>query len=574
MTLLTKIQSYCQEAIEKFSSAYNLNIEIIDNELRYIGAVGRYFDRINDLIPSIGGRLTIKVLSMKKEIYVDDPQNHPICSECYNLANCIDRVEICYPIIYNDISLGVISIASANFEQAEMIKNNRETFMLSVSLLASTIQEHAGNYDLQKELAKGIEINSLCLNAIPEGAIVFKNNSNIIQMNSHSEKTLGYTMAQIPYLEKINQIKVSFQKSSDSFDECQVKIRGKEIVLRGRLLASNKDGGSFASLFVFGDICVSKDFHCSFNQPIPFTFASLIGKNPAFLLALEESKKQAFSNTCFLLWGEVGVGKERLARTIHTESTRRERNFIKIAGNNDFIDLFQELFNYAKPEDKKSRSLLNNDMLEGSTIYIDEVGSLDQYNQEKLLSLLSNANYFNFKIILSSTCDLKSLVNRGEFIRDLYHALELNSVYLAPLRQRGEDIILLAQHYLKKYNLFHKKNLYFSRNIIEVLSKYSWRGNIIELENAIGFTVQAHDDVGDEITLDNIPENLKKRLWEGNQNSFNLENSEKEMIIKALNELGGSGNSKKLVAEKLGISISTLYRKLKYYNISSDSSYL
>jgi transcriptional regulator with PAS, ATPase and Fis domain len=454
-----------------------------------------------------------------------------------------------------------------------MIKENYETIILSVSMLACSIQEHAGNYYLCKKLFLYTSINSICLDAIIDGAMIIKNDTRIIQMNSRCEKTLGYSIAQIPYLEKINQIKISFQKNQENFYECHIKIRSKEMILTGNLTVINGEHDYSISLFSFGDINLPEDLQCSLYQSENHTFNSFIGKSPNFLSALEESKKQSFSTNSFLIWGEAGVGKERLARTIHHESSKRKNNFIKVSRNKDFNEVFYDTLDYKnlEPNDAHNDSIDNT--IKGCTIYLDEVGVLNHYNQEKLLSLLGSSNYFNFKIICSSTCDLIKLVNKGDFIKDLYYALELNSIYLPPLRNRNGDVILLAEHYLRKYNSFHKKNLYFSKGMVDLFLKYSWHGNIIELENTISFIVQAHDDVEDEINKENIPVNCKRRLMEENKKSFNLESSEKEMIINALNEVGEMGKSKKLVAEKLGISMSTLYRKLKYYNIMHISNY-
>lgn len=573
-TLLIRIQDFCQELIEKFSAVYNLNIEVIDNELRYVAAVGRYSDRINELMPPNGGRLTIKVLSSKEQIYVTDPQTHPICSECYNLINCKDQVEICYPIICKDKSLGVISIASAGQQQAEMIKENYDRLILSVSLMADLIQEHVENYSLYQEFSMQTDMNILCLNAMPDGAMILKNDNRIIQMNLRCEKILGYSIAQIPYLEKINQIKISIQNlQENNRAECYIKIRGKEMILTGQLSLLSGENTSI-SLFAFGDISVPQDPQYPLFQQETYKFESFIGRNPAFLSALEESKSHSFSGNCILISGEAGVGKARLARTIHHESSRKNNKFIRISGNNDFAEILCRPFGPAASADASEiHCHIYEDAVKGNTIFFDEVGALSHYNQEKLLSLLRNANYMNCKIICSTTCDLKKLVNKGDFIKDLYFALELNTIHLPPLRSRTEDVILLAEHYLKRYNLLHKKNLSFSKGILDSFLNYSWRGNLIELENTIAFIVEAHDDIEEKITTDNIPVQLRNRLREESRRSFNLEEAEKEMIVKALNEFGSIAKSKKIVAKSLGISVATLYRKLKYYNILHNSNY-
>ncbi|MCG8482289.1 MAG: sigma 54-interacting transcriptional regulator, partial [Clostridia bacterium] len=267
-----------------------------------------------------------------------------------------------------------------------------------------------------------------------------------------------------------------------------------------------------------------------------------------------------------LICGETGTGKEVLARAIHNESFRKNRPFVSVmcGGTVDTI-VEKELFG--------DSLLLSSDteigkveLAEGGTLFIDEIGDLTLRLQGRLMNVLKKQKEYNLRIISTTSKNLKSMVDHGEFRKDLYYSLETFSITIPPLRQRKSDIILLANYFLEKYNRLEGKEVKLGQGVYEVFTKYAWSGNVREIENVMSFIVSTHN-TNHLVGVKELPNKLQDWRINDNAGQYNLEKIEKETIIKALNAFGNSTEAKKQIAKELGISNATLYRKLKKYDI-------
>ena len=223
----------------------------------------------------------------------------------------------------------------------------------------------------------------------------------------------------------------------------------------------------------------------------------LVGKSPLFLEMLNKIPLVAGSDVSVLIQGETGTGKELFARALHYLSPREKYPFIPVNSAALPVALFEnELFGHAKEaytDARSSRPGLIREA-EGGTIFLDEVDTLDPASQAKLLRFLEDKEYkplgsgksikANVRIIAASNADLKEGMEAGRFRQDLFYRLNVITLPLPPLRQRQEDIPILANHFLKKYERkFGAKK--FSPAAMQKLSLYPWPGNIRELENMV-----------------------------------------------------------------------------------------
>ena len=308
---------------------------------------------------------------------------------------------------------------------------------------------------------------------------------------------------------------------------------------------------------------------------------TIFGKSQAVEEVLGLARKVASGNTTVLLQGENGTGKELLARFIHYQSPRSEKAFVAINSAAIPVDLLEsELFGHEKgaitgaSRRRKGRF----ELAAGGTIFFDEVGDLPQAIQAKILRVLQEREFerrgssetikVDVRIIAATNKDLLNLVKSGLFREDLYYRLNVFQIFLPPLRQRGEDIPVLARHFLEFYSRETKKQVSgFSEEAVKAMQNYSWPGNIRELQNAVERAVVLCS--GQMITLQNLPrlvdgpytrDGIPPTLtWDNAQETF-----KREYMIKAL-EVNGWNQRK--TAKILDIQSSYLSRLLRELSI-------
>ena len=288
-----------------------------------------------------------------------------------------------------------------------------------------------------------------------------------------------------------------------------------------------------------------------------------------------------------LITGESGVGKEVLARYIHFTSNRREANFVGIncAALSDSL-LLSEMFGHEKGSftGAVKQKIGKFELADSGTLFLDEVGDMSLDIQSKLLRVLEERSFervggtkkilVDVRIIAATNKDIKELIKEGKFRQDLYYRLNVISCYLPPLRERIEDIPLLADHFLKQYNQRYNKNVVGIKPLVlERLKNYHWPGNVRELQNMINQAVLLCE--GEEITSLVFQENSGPALFDMDEYSGKVKTLkefleevtsyyEKKLISRVL--LSNDHNRSK-TARDLDITRKTLARKIEKYNL-------
>lgn len=313
-------------------------------------------------------------------------------------------------------------------------------------------------------------------------------------------------------------------------------------------------------------------------------FSNIIGNSEVMKGVIEKGKKIARGNANVLVAGESGTGKELLSRAIHFESSRGTGPFIAInCGAIPEALLESELFGYSSGAftgANKNGKIGKFQLANKGTIFLDEIGDMPLQLQVKLLRVLQDKIVIpigsnkpisiDIRIISATNKNLEAMVRGGKFREDLYYRLNVIPIELPPLRKRKEDIPILIQYLLNRYcSVYHEKKPEISTEAMDRLTQYPWSGNIRELENTIEYIVNMLQ--GDLIVrLEHLPDKLLLSNEDINvKNDFNLENIEKQTILKALTLYGNRTDNKKKACEALGISLATLYRKLEKYNLKN-----
>jgi two-component system response regulator AtoC len=306
-----------------------------------------------------------------------------------------------------------------------------------------------------------------------------------------------------------------------------------------------------------------------------YCFENIITKSPKMRQIIELIGVVAKSNTTVLITGESGTGKELVARAIHSQSRRRDRPFVAVscAALPESL-LSSELFGHEKGAftgahiQRKGKIEFAN----RGTLFLDEIGEMSANIQVHLLRVLEEKEFArvggnelvraDVRIISATNKDLRKAVASGQFREDLYYRLNVVNIELPPLRERKEDILLLARHFLKKFAQENQKALSgLSREVSDFLLKYQWPGNVRELENTIERAVILAK--GRYIDTDSL---LQRASASGTSAlpGTSLKEIERNHIMGILNQTSGNYTE---AARILGISRATLYHKVKAYGL-------
>ncbi len=320
----------------------------------------------------------------------------------------------------------------------------------------------------------------------------------------------------------------------------------------------------------------------------PSSCGQMLGSSPRMQKVYHIIESVATSNATILITGESGTGKGLAARAIHQmDQNRYDKPFVEVScGALSETLLESELFGHVKGaftgaiKDKEGRF----EYARGGTIFLDEIDSFSPLLQVKLLRVLQD-NLFervgdnvtrktDARIIVATNRDLNNLVETGEFREDLYYRINVISIQMPPLRDRKEDLDMLAEHFLKIYARKNSKQISgISDDVRQIFQQYTWPGNIRELENAIeGAVIMTKNDVIERWDIPNMNKfitssskpSLARAAAEGRSLKEVMRDPERDVIVKALEDNHWNRNK---AAQSLGINRTTLYNKMKKYNI-------
>ncbi len=340
-------------------------------------------------------------------------------------------------------------------------------------------------------------------------------------------------------------------------------------------LLRDKKGKLLGAVETFRDISVEEDLRKAIEKK--YSFADIISKNHRILQLFDILPDIAASNSTVLIEGESGTGKELFARAIHDLSPRKKQLFVAVncSALPDTL-LESELFGYKAGaftdarKDKPGRFRL----AENGTLFLDEIGEIAPSMQVKLLRVLQEKTYeplgatqsveHNVRIIAATNKDLDVLVREGSFREDLYYRINVFKIILPPLRERMEDIPLLIDHFIERFNVLQKKSIQgVSEEAMSVLMSYSYPGNIRELANIIERAfILCKTDL---IEKKHLPESLF--AMSANHKDSEVSSLRDVEAAYLLNALKQNNWDRQKTARQLGIHKSTLYRKIKSLDI-------
>ncbi len=432
------------------------------------------------------------------------------------------------------------------------------------------------------------ELSKIIFNSISDGIFTIDKNCRITSFNRAAEKITGFNASEARGKHCFDIFRTDIcnkrcalkdtLKTEEPIENIRVTIisrNGSEIPIRvTTTILRDKNNSIIGAVELFKDISELENLKECINKKR--TLDDIVSMNPRMQQILSLLPSIAESDCNVLIQGPSGSGKELFAQVIHNLSSRKYGPYIKLNCAALPAQLLEsELFGYEKgaftdaKHDKPGQFCLAN----GGTLLLDEISEMDISLQVKLLRVLNNGEYrplgssktlySDARIIAATNSDLKHEIETSRFREDLYYRINVMNIKIPPLRERPEDIPLLVDHFLK---LYRKKN----RNIVEkispealrILRKYSFPGNVRELENAIQHTfVMCRNGV---ILPEHLPETILDEHVIQEDVTQNVK-SEKELIIESLKR--NNGNKSKAAVE-LGMHRSTLWRKIKELRVN------
>jgi len=435
----------------------------------------------------------------------------------------------------------------------------------------------------------------IILDSITEGVFTVDQEWKVTSFNRGAEKITG-----IPREEALNRHCWDVFRANICEGKCALKqtmttrepianqsiyivnIHGERIPISiSTALLQTPDGEVIGGVETFRDLSVVEELRKELRER--HTFFDIISKNAEMHRLFGILEQVAESNATVLLVGESGTGKELFARAIHSLSPRKEAPIVTVNCGALPDDLLEsELFGYKAgaftdaKKDKPGRIA----MAEGGTFFLDEIGNVSPALQVKLLRVLQEKVYeplgsnrsckANVRIVAATNSDLEDLVKKGKFRQDLYYRINVAKLTLPPLRERREDIPLLADYFISKFSRLSGKEIHgMSPEVFRILMAHDFPGNIRELENIIEYaTVVCRDSVIERTHLpDNLVQNQKKaEIGNVRDGSASWENTERVFLYEALER---NGWNRKATAAELGVHNTTLWRKMKRLNLQA-----
>jgi DNA-binding NtrC family response regulator len=305
----------------------------------------------------------------------------------------------------------------------------------------------------------------------------------------------------------------------------------------------------------------------------------LIGRSARMEQIFDTIRQVANTRATVLIQGESGTGKELVAHALHALSGRKNRPFLAVHCAALTPELLgSELFGHEKGAftGAMERRTGRFEEADGGTLFLDEIGEIDAATQVKLLRVLGERSFervggnkkieVDVRVVAATNRDLAAMVKEGKFREDLYYRINVVRIELPPLRERREDVLLIARRFLEEFCRENgKPGLRFSAEVEALFTQYAWPGNVRELRTAVEHGVVMCR--GQEVLPADLPPDLRRDAAGPSRlmvDTLNLEQLEKQSITRALAEHGGN---RTLAARTLGISRRTLHRKIKEYAI-------
>ncbi|MCX7885621.1 MAG: sigma 54-interacting transcriptional regulator [Caloramator sp.] len=589
MSYLKLLQDRIQHLSQDLSSALDVDVTVVDENYVRIGGTGGFIGEINKNCPE--NSIFAKVLKDGNEEINIDIRKKEKCKNCANHLKCQEIGNMAYPIKLDGNVIGVIGFVAFSPKQINNMIAKSCEYKKMLSQTAKIIENEVLNIKIKNKLIiEMAEINEI-INSINKGIVIINSEEVITHINTKAIKILGINFSEETIIGKnihkiIKNLKITDTHNKELIENWVIGENYVKVIYEiNEIVADNQ---KISTLISFDGLKEIINIAMNYTKSDNIDFSNIVGKSKKLVKVIEKAKIASLSDSTILLEGDSGTGKELFARAIHCCSKRKDEAFVAVNCASIPENLLEsELFGYesgaftgASIKGKIGKFELANK----GTLFLDEIGDLPLHLQPKLLRAIQEREIIkvggsspikvDVRIICATHKNLEQLVEEKGFRKDLFYRLNVIPLNIPSLKERENDVILCSEYILNKLSLkmgVEKKSL--SKQVENFFLNYEWPGNVRELENVLEYAVTF--SAGCEIKIEDLPDYLlnknKKNFCplEINIDECSLESKikqfEKDIIKQYLDKYGRTTEGKKITAEKLGISLATLYRKLEEF---------
>ncbi|MEY8369309.1 sigma 54-interacting transcriptional regulator [Anaerovoracaceae bacterium 42-11] len=514
-------------------------------------------------------------------IYNDAKKESAGCLSCSKRSSCRTETIIACPLSYKDEVIGGMGIYSQEKQQKDKLITQKDPMVDFIDrmgeLLINQLEKETVNVET---LAENQKMNRI-VESLDFALASIDEDNRILYYNERFRRLVGKSGSLKE--RNISELLDGFTAGGRKEKTSRIFLGGKNCQVEYEMTYSPVliEGQYTGALIYLKEAAELLARANELLEPVKQgAFDEIIGSSPQIIKAKEDTENFARSFSNILIQGESGTGKELFAAAIHNASRCAKGPFVAVncAAIPDNL-LESELFGYeegAFTGAAKGGRAGKFEIANKGTLFLDEIGELPIHLQPKLLRALqerkiqrvgsSRSIDIDIRIIAATNRDLAAMMETGEFREDLYYRLNVIPIRVPALRERKEDILMLAEYFLRMYREMLEKNeiLGFDGESSALLQAYDWPGNVRELQNAVEYAVNKCS--GNQITLEDIPGRIREHFKPGTE-PVPLKQMEKEAILNALAWFGNTPAGKEAAAEAMGISRATMYRKLKEYEL-------
>ena len=567
--LLAEMKHDVTKFAEVISKILEVDVLIVDNNLKTISNTYCYPD---EPIPIRNTSIITQVISTGKTVAIEDKRDFITCKECLDFNECEMKGLICVPIFYKDAVVGAIALIVPERKISLVfgnVRNSTEFLERMADLLASKLQ-NSDDYSNLKLIKRERE---LIMDSIDYAMVSMDEIGYITYYNKRFRNYFGgdedcrglFIRDVIPH-KYINEFLSNYIEFSDRL--IYFEKDGKPFYGFLSCMNISINGSRGGMLFVFKAI---SDVNIQLTE-IGYNNTSITFKSIENALipmqVIDEAKRLSVTLKTVLIRGEIGTGKELLAKAIHTFSDRAGHCFINVNCDGTYRELLEESLFGNEQSSQIVGGLGKLQLAHKGTIYFYKIDQMPVYLQRRLAEILRNKTIVqaggrsikvDLRMIFSTNADLESLVHDGLFDDELFYRISENTISIPPLRGDKASLRKLLANSAKFFKEKYKKeNLLFDTQAFDALLTYSWPGNSKELDSVMDSIVCRCTD---SVTLEDL---IRLNIIEPEENKpLSIRDLERDSIAALL----VSNRNRDDVANKLGISRATLYRKIKKYNL-------
>ena len=583
---LLNIKEDVNRYINIISNLLNVDVGVVDKNMFRVTGTGLY--KNTDGVYALGS-VYKNTLETGKTHIIENPRLHTLCTQCKDKKNCKEKLEISTPIYCHKEIIGVLGLVCFNDEQKNKILANCESYLHFTKQIAEFIGIKFFEY--QENLLQKDQENTLktILENINKGVIIIDKDNTIVSINPIAIEKLNLKFQCVG-----KKIIIITQNDYLMNEEVfKLSINNKDFTVVGKKISLTSFDNRKNSAFIFEDIKKINENIAEITNNNVISLNDIYGNSEATKKLKENILKIADTSSTVLITGESGTGKELVARSLHSHSNRKNKPFVVINCSAIPDSLLEsELFGYVKGAFTGANNngrIGKFELANTGVIFLDEIGDMPLYLQAKILRVIqekkierigSNKSIdLDIKIIAATNVNLEEKIKEQKFRSDLYYRLNVIPFKLLPLRERKEDILPIIEKLIKKYNRISGKNIIsIDDEVKQSFLSYDWPGNVRELENVIElmFNISGNSSI---LNSSLLPENISKKsvsnppkssqiIIKNPSDDFeNFDIIEKNYILQGLEKFGNTTEGKKIISEKMGIGLTTLYRKLKRFGI-------